>query len=311
MYDINAMVLFAAVVERRSFTDAAKALHVPKSRVSRRISELEAAVGLRLLQRTTRRVVLTEAGAAFFEHCQRLVEEVQEAELTAARLSGSPRGRLRVLAGVTAGQLVLTPLLPGFLVSYPDVQVDLRLSNVFRDPVAEQVDVIVTGIDLPSSAIATRRLLTTPTHLYASPAYLRRRREPRKPEDLKEHAGLLLSSPLNPRGEWCLGGPGGRSLTIRPPTVLVANDALPLVAAAVAGRGIVGAGHALVAAHVKAGQLQCVLPEWSGPDVVLRIHFPTRRGLAPKVRVFIDYLVQHVTAAGMALAPHGTASRRT
>ena len=300
--DLGEMRVFAAVAARRSFVGAARALHVPKATVSRKVRALEDRLGVRLLQRTTRRVSLTEVGALFQERCARIEEEVAAAEAAVGKFSDRPRGTLRVTCPYTLAREVLLPSLPEFLARYPDVRFWLTLRNEPEDLVAKGADVALSPWPLADSTHSARRVGATRTGLFASPAYLRRRGTPRSPADLEGHDALLYAGGGAPaRFEWTLRR-AGRSVAVPLAPVLVCNDSTPLEAAALAGAGVLLAAHWSAVRRVAARELVPVLPGWDGPEVEVRAVFPTRHGLVPKVRVFLDFLVER-TAARRAAAP--------
>lgn len=292
--DLNEMRVFAAVAARRSFVGAALALRMPKATVSRKVKALEGRLGVRLLQRTTRRVSLTEAGSVFHERCTRIEEEIAEAERAVGKLGARPRGTLRVTAPYTLAREVLLPLVPGFLRLYPEIRLWLTLRNEPEDLVGRGVDVALSPWPVADSDHAARLLGTARSGLYASPAYLRRRGAPRAPADLAGHDALLYSGGAGPvRFEWTLRQ-GERTQVAPLAPVLVSNDATPLEAAAVAGAGILLASPLSLSDRIRSGALVPVLAGWAGPDVEVRALFPTRIGVLPKVRVFVDFLVERV-----------------
>ena len=292
--DLNEMRVFAAVAARRSFVGAARALRMPKATVSRKVQALEERLGARLLQRTTRRVSLTEVGAVFYERCARIEEEIAEAERAVDKLGARPRGTLRVTAPYTLAREALLPAVPEFLRRYPEIRLWLTLKNEPEDLVGRGVDVALSPWPLSDSSHAARLLGTAHSGLFASPAYLRRRGAPRSPADLPGHDVLLYSGgPGASRFEWTLRQ-GARSVVVPLAPVLVCNDATPLEAAAAAGAGILLATPLALSDRVRSKALVPVLPSWSGPDVEVRALFPTRTGMLPKVRVFVDFLVERV-----------------
>jgi len=312
-FDLNEMRVFSAVAARRSFVGAARALRMPKATVSRKVRALEERLGVRLLQRTTRRVSLTEVGSVFQERCARIEEEIADAEAAVGRYSDRPRGTLRVTAPYTLARDVLVPFLPEFLRRYPEVRVWLTLKNEPEDLVGRGADVALTPWPLADSSHAARLVASARTALFASPAYLARKGIPRAPEDLSEHDALLYAGGGQaPRFEWTLTK-GGRSVTVAVAPVLVCNDMTPLLAAAVAGTGILHAFSPSVADPVTGAALTPVLAGWAGPSVDVRAVFPARSGLAPKVRVFLDFLAGEVApriAAGRPGSPAREGTRK-
>lgn len=296
MKDLNEMLIFAAVASRGSFIGASRALNIPKATVSRKVQDLENRLGVRLLQRTTRRITLTEAGQAFHEHCLRIEAEAEDAESAVSQIRGTPRGILRVSAPFTVANLLLVPALPEFLARHPDVTVMLNLRNDFEDLIKQGIDVALTALPLPDSSYAARVLGRVALRLYASSDYLRRKGTPESPKDLTEHATLVLAALTRPGSiSWTLASKGHQvEVPLKP--VLVANDATPLQVALLAGSGIAMATERMVRSDVAAGRLEPVLPEWSGPTLEVRAVYASKRGLLPRVRLFLDFLVERAKA---------------
>ncbi|HVP68359.1 MAG TPA: LysR family transcriptional regulator [Anaeromyxobacteraceae bacterium] len=293
-FDLNEMRVFSAVATRRSFVGASRALGMPKATVSRKVQALEERLGVRLLQRTTRRVTVTEVGAVFQERCARIEEEIADAEAAVGRYSDRPRGTLRVTAPYTLARDALVPWLPEFVQRYPEVRVWLTLKNEPEDLVGRGADVALTPWPLADSSHAARRVASSHSALFASPGYLERRGTPRAPEDLSGHGALLYAGGGQPpRFEWTLSR-GARVATVPLAPVLVCNDLSPLVTAAIGGAGVLLALPASVPDAVRARRLVPVLPAWTGPTVEIRAVFPARAGLPPKVRVFLDFLADEV-----------------
>jgi LysR family transcriptional regulator for bpeEF and oprC len=303
--DLDSLLMFATVASSGSFAAAMRNTGVPKATLSRRIRKLESDLGVRLLQRNSQRIALTEAGRTFHEHCVRIAAEVEQAQAAMADLSGAPRGVLRVSAPFTAARGLVLPMLSAFLVRYPQIRVALTLRNDAQDLVSQHADVVIAAA-VTDSTQASRLLLRGPTHLFASPAYMRRRRAPDSPADLARHQ--LLAYTRMPGGAppvWRLrSGDRQESISIVP--VLSANDLGPLHEALLAGRGILLAPAPYVAEDVAAARLVRVLEAWAGPDLELRAVFGSRRGLMPKVRVFIDCLSDRCRAV-----PHWTPAEDT
>jgi DNA-binding transcriptional LysR family regulator len=260
--------------------------------VSRKIRALEQRLGVRLLQRTTRQVTLTDAGKAFLERCARIEDDVSDAEALVRRLGSGPRGTLRVTAPFSLARAIVLPFLPDFLRRYPEVRVSLSLKNEPEDLVGRGAEVAIVPWPLPPTRHATRLLGTMIPRLYASPAYLKARGAPTTPADLSSHPTLLYSGgPRATQLSWTLhAGPRSESVTLFP--ALVCNDYGPLHAAALAGAGVVASTRLLTEDAVRSGALVPVLPEWSGTPIEIRVVFPSRAGLFPRARAFIDMLAE-------------------
>ncbi len=293
--DLNELAIFGAVATRRSFTGGARALRVPKATVSRKIRALEARFDVRLLQRTTRKVTLTEAGEALLARWRLIEEQLADADAAVGRLRGTPRGLLRVAASPTLLTEWIAPLAAQFLARHPEVRIELVSSGEPMRLVGRGADLAVTHAPQADSSQVTRLLAALPTGLYASRAYLARRGTPATPEALADQASLYLSvDPLAPR-EWRLRR-GRREVAVPVTPRLQANDLRPLVVALQSGAGLLSAPRVAVAAALASGEVVPVLPEWSPPPLDLRVVFPSRSGLPPRVRLFIDLLAERAAA---------------
>jgi LysR family transcriptional regulator, regulator for bpeEF and oprC len=292
--DLNELRVFGAVGSRCSFVSAAKALGVPTATVSRKIKSLEEGLGVRLLQRTTRRVALTEVGAALLERWTRIEEDLAEAGALVDSFGDQPRGTLRVTAPFTMGREYLMPFLPEFLARFPELKVVLLLRNDPGDLIERGVDVAVWPWPVQVTGCATRIIFRGRPVLFAGPAYLERRGRPVRPEDLAGHDVLLyIGGPGPPRHEWTLRR-GTGTITVKVTPLLACNDFAPLRAAAEAGTGIIMAGDFMIRDALRRRELVPILPGWEGPALEVRAVFPSRSGLAPKVRAFIDFLVERL-----------------
>jgi LysR family transcriptional regulator for bpeEF and oprC len=290
--DLNELRVFGAVASRRSFVAAARALRIPTTTVSRKVKALEERLGVRLLQRTTRRVSPTEVGAALLERWIRIEEEVADARAIIGSFGSRPRGTLRVTAPGTLGRVFLAPLLPEFLSRFPELHVVLLLRNEPQDLVERGVDVALWPWMPRSTGYATRLVMRADPGFFASPESRRRRGRPPTPNDLSRHDVLLyVGGPETPRHEWTLRK-GDREVTVPVKAVLASNDITPLRIAAAAGAGILLADDIRIRDTLRRKELVPVLPGWAGPTIEFRAVFPSRSGLAPKVRVFVDFLVE-------------------
>jgi DNA-binding transcriptional LysR family regulator len=293
--DLNELAVFGAVAERRSFTGGSRQLRLPKATVSRKVRGLEERLGVRLLHRTTRKVTLTEAGEALLARWQLIAEQLDHADAEVGRLRGTPRGLLRVAAPPTLMAEWVAPLAAQFLARYPSVRIELLARSEAVELVGRGADLAVTHGPQRDSTQVTRLLGTLPTGLYAARAYLARQGAPATPEALADHPTLFFEgSPLAPR-EWRLRR-GRREVTVPLSPRLTANDLRPLLAGLRAGTGVLLAPRLSVAAVLAAGEAAPVLPDWSPPPLELRVVFPSRRGLAPRVRLFVDLLAERGAA---------------
>jgi DNA-binding transcriptional LysR family regulator len=289
--DLNEILVFTRVVQMGSFTGAALALGMPKSSVSRKINELEDRVGSRLLQRTTRKLGLTSAGKLYFERCQRIVSDIEEAERALGSMQAAPCGLLRVSAPLSFG--ILGPLVATFLRRFPETQIDMVCTDRRVDLVEEGFDLAIRVGALEDSSLVARNLGTLRRVLVASPTYLRKQGTPRAPEELPEHACITFTGGTAPRS-WTLQGEG-RTVEINVAARLSINDFDLLAEAVRAGVGIAAMPAFLCAADLRAGRLRQVLPDWSWVEAPLQAVYPTARHLSPKVSAFIELLRERLS----------------
>ena len=287
----NDLLLFARIVDAGSFSLAAQRLDLPKSTVSRRISLLEASLGERLLQRTTRRLMLTEFGASLLEHARKLADEVEAASALAQHRQAAPSGKLRISAPHDfANHTLMTELMARFAGRYPAVTLELDLSPRRVDLVAENFDVAIRMGDMPDdSTLAARRIVVENLSLYAAPAYIARRGLPEQPDDLLQHDLLCILSRSGGPMPWTLQRgkiKWERELRAR----LTANSPELLARIACSGMGIAASSDLFVAPYVTKGELVRVLPEWDMPAVTGWAVFPSRRLMPAKTRVFLDMM---------------------
>ncbi|MBW8467679.1 MAG: LysR family transcriptional regulator [Thiobacillus sp.] len=295
MQDLNDMLLFAEVVERGGFAAAGRALGLPKSRLSRRVAGLEAQLGVRLLQRTTRKLSLTEVGEAYLRHCQALRESAQAAADTVAQVQTEPRGTLRVACPVTLAQTVLAELMPAFLARYPLVRMEMLVNNRVVDLVEEGVDVALrvrTTLD-DSGSLVVKRLGDDAPVLVASPALLARQGTPTTLDELSRLDSMAMST-TDGRASIPLTDPDGKETVLQHTPRYVADDLLTLHVAALAGTGMCWLPSYMCEDDLRQGRLVRLLPDWQTPRGLVHAVFPSRRGLTPAVRCFLDFLGEHV-----------------
>ena len=293
MNDLNDLYYFAAVVDHGGFAAAERALGIPKSRLSRRISHLEEELGVRLLQRSTRRFAVTDVGTSVHRHAQSMLAEAQAAREVVDRLSAEPRGVVRVSVPVGIAQQSMPKLLPEFLAKYPEVRVQMHVSN-------RRVDVINEGFDVAlrvrnklddDGSLVMRSFGQIQELLVASPKYLDRAGRPRDPDELNDHVTLSMNED-EVRQRWDLQGADGETRRIDLKPRVSGFDFPMLMALATQGLGITMLPETLCADAVRSGELEVVLPEWRLPQGIAHIVFASRRGLLPAVRVFIDFLAE-------------------
>ena len=293
--DLNDTLVFVKVVEHGSFISAARALRLPKTTVSRKVQDLETRLGAQLLHRTTRKLGLTEAGNVYFEHCQRIARELDEAESAVSQLQGGPRGWLRVTAPYSIGINWIAPLLGEFHALHPEVRVEMMLTNEALDLIDKEIDVALRLGNLPDSNLVARRLAAFRSQVYASPAYIERHGEPLHPDDLQHHRALTFSKfRRNGTYVWPLSD-GERSVDYRVDPVLVANDPGFLTGALLCGEGLMLSSDITIKGFVEQGLVRHVLAGWTGPEYDCSAVFPKGRVQSPKVRAFVDFLVERLT----------------
>lgn len=284
------MQVFAAVVDAGSFVGASDALEMSKPAVSRYVAELESRLGVRLLNRTTRKLSLTEEGDVFYARCKALLDNVEEAEAEITARKGEAAGLLKVTAPQTFGLLYLAPLWAPFMARHPKVRVDVMLSDRVTDLVEEGFDLAVRIARLPSSSLVSRKLATTRMILCASPAYLKRRGQPKTPADLVNHE--IASYSLLSMGEtWEFDGPDGHVVAPVSPR-LRSNSGDTCRAVALAHGGIILQPSFLVGADIRAGTLVELMPEFRSIRLDMFAVYPSRKFVSPKVRLLIDFLVE-------------------
>jgi DNA-binding transcriptional LysR family regulator len=296
--------IFARVVTAGSMSAAGRELGLSPPVVSKRIKSLEERLGTRLLQRTTRQLALTESGKGFYERVVAILASVDEAEAWISRRSAAARGVLRVSAPTSFGRLHIAPHLVEFLKAYPDITLDLSLSDQFVDIVAEGFDLAIRIADLADSSLVAKRLAPNHRVLCATPGYLAQHGAPASVADLQNHRLLLHNG-----DSWRLEGGDGNIVTVRVESVIRTNSSEVVREGVLAGIGIALRSTWDVGAEISAGRLAIVLPGWRAPArVAVHAVYPSRRHLAHKVRVFMDFLAERFGQppywdVGLALPP--------
>ncbi|OHX10888.1 LysR family transcriptional regulator [Chromobacterium sphagni] len=302
MQDLNDLLYFAKVVEHGGFMAAGRVLGIPKSRLSRRVAELEHRLGVRLLQRTTRRLALTEIGSQYYQHCQAMLAEAEAANETVLQSSAEPRGLIRVSCPELLSKTMLSAAVPRFLARYPQVRIALDSTNRRVDLIEEGVDVAirVRNVIEDSASLVVRRLGKSRVILVASPSFIEQHGEPQTPERLAALPALTMSRP-DSRGQWMLLDNVGQSYTIHIDTPrLMTDDMIVLLEAAIAGLGITALPRNVCHQALADGKLRHILPQYDFPWGILHAAFPTRRGLSPAVRAFIDFISQELISEEIA-----------
>jgi DNA-binding transcriptional LysR family regulator len=293
---IYGMRVLVAVVDTGSFAAAADTLDTSTAAVSRQVAALEAHLGTRLLNRTTRRLSLTEPGADFVERSRAILIDLAEAESLAGLHSAEPVGLLRVTAPLSFGITHLSRLLPGFRRRYPKLKLDLDLSDRVVDLVNERVDVALRVAREPGATLVARRLASVGMVLCASPGYLKRHGTPRTPDELARHRTLSFSY-LWAGDDWTFEDLQGHVTTVRVNADVHATNGDVLRELAVAGEGIVLQPNFIVGTDVASGALVPLLTEWKTFELSLYAVYLSRKNLSLKVRAFVDYLVESIGPA--------------
>jgi DNA-binding transcriptional LysR family regulator len=289
MQSLTDIAVFVKVVELSSFTAAAEALESSQPVVSKAVTRLEEKLGARLLNRTTRRLSLTEAGAELYRRSVRALEEIENAELEVARFQTEPRGALRISAPMSFSILHLGPVVHRFLERYPGVTVELDLNDAQVDLVKDGVDVAIRIGRLQDSSLIARKIAPCRQVLCASPAYLEKRGAPERPEDLLEHNCIVYTLLSAPR-EWRFTAPDGEALVVPVNGSMHSNNGLVNRAAAIAGAGIVLLPTFYIGDELRAGALKPILCKFKPQEIAMHAVYPERRNLTPKVRAFVDHL---------------------
>jgi DNA-binding transcriptional LysR family regulator len=297
--DLNEMLVFARVVRAGSFTTAAAELRMPKSTVSRKVSELEERLGSRLLQRTTRKLGLTDVGRTYYEYCARIAGDVEDAERAVTNLQGVPRGLLRVTAGINAKYLA--PIVSDYLRRYPEVRLELYCTGRTVDLVEEGFDLGIRAGALVDSTLIAKSVGRVSWFLVATPAYLKKKGRPKSPEDLKDHDCLFF-------------GVGSTTFALRlerqetpvqvdVPARLLVSDFDVLYAVTSAGLGIGLLPAYLCVDDLRAHKLVQLLGDWNAPSIPIHAVYPSTRHVSPKVKTFVEHFQAHLTPPPWELGP--------
>ena len=295
MQDLNDMLFFAEVVDRGSFAEAGRALNVPKSKLSRRVADLESRLGVRLLQRTTRTLSLTQAGEIYHRHCVAMREQAEAADEAVAMVQTEPRGTIRVSCPVTLAQTTIGPLLPRFLAAHPQVRIEMMVTNRVIDLVQEGVDVALrvrSNLD-DSGSLVAKNLGATKGVLLASPQLLQRFGAPQDVDALRNLPTVAMSA-ADGRASWHLHGPHGAEFELQHRPVYTADDLMTLKYAVLQGTGMCVLPDYLCSDEVRGGELVTVLPGWEPRVAMVLAVYASRRGMVPAVRRLLDFLGANV-----------------
>lgn len=295
--NLNDLSIFVQAVEHGSFAAAGRRLGMPKSTVSKRVAELEATLGARLIHRTSRSFSLSELGRDFFEHARASIIEAENAETIVRTRLGEPSGTVRLTTSVPTAQFTLAPLLDQLAKRYPKLLLSLHVTDRFVDIVQEGFDIAIRSHQqpLPDSALVQRRLAVHDFHLVAAPAYLDTHGRPEIPEDLVSHRAIV-AHPADT--SWLLEGVDGTRRQIRMNPVMAADEPFVLLKAAVASIGITVLPTSVCASAISDGTLERVLPAWTAGQITTTILMPHRRGQLPSVRAVVDFLMEQSRSGG-------------
>jgi DNA-binding transcriptional LysR family regulator len=289
------MMIFVRAVEEGSFSAAARDLDLTPSAVSKQIRRLEDRLGVRLFNRTTRRISLTEAGQAYYERCTRIVGEIEEAEEAVTSLNENPRGTLRVAATVAFGRVEVLPRINDFLARYPDLNVEFELTDRHVDLVEEGIDVAIQWREqMEDPSLIARKLCVNRRIICATPEYIQRNGMPRTPEELLNHNCLTLYE-VSTFNDWEFEDPEKGHRVLHVDGNFRANTADALYEAVLSGAGLARLSTWLVAPDIRAGRLVPVLPEYPHEKSAFYVLYSHRRHLSRKIRTFVDFLVEVFT----------------
>ena len=293
MLDLNDFFLFVQVVDRGGFTAASRALRIPKSTLSHHIQQLEARLGVRLLNRTSRRFGMTDVGREFYRHAAAMLEHAEEAESATRQRLTELKGTVRFTVAVATAEFAMNEIVSEFLARYPLVNLIGSATDDFVDIVGQNYDVAVRAhsAPLPDSTLVARTLAPAPWYLFAGAGYLDARGAPQTPQDLAKHPSLFMTR-FNVAPEWRLrrAKDAGKEVVLSLAPRLIHSDMVTLKHAATRGLGIVALPGYVCRADVRSGALRRVLPEWIAGDSTLTALVPHRQGLLPAVRAFVDCL---------------------
>ena len=292
--NLNDLTLFALAVESGGFAPAARRFSVPKSTLSKRVAALEASLGVRLIERSSRSFRLTDTGHDFYQHARAALVEVESAQQVVQSRLAEPSGTVRLTAAVPVVQFQLAPHLPALARTWPRLQLQLHASDRFVDLVQEGYDIALRShfAPLPDSGLVQRTLMVEPVMLVAAPAYLREHGVPRQPADLAAHHGLLTGADAT---RWTLSREKADTVqTVEPQPRLVADESVALLHAATAGLGIVCLPESICRHHLARGELVRVLARWTAGRVTTTALVPHRRSLLPSVRAVLDFLAERL-----------------
>ncbi|WP_207005314.1 LysR family transcriptional regulator [Trinickia mobilis] len=297
MDTLQNMRVFVRVVEAGSFTAAAQHLNTTTAHASRAVSDLETHLRTRLLNRTTRRIALTEAGERYLQRCEQILAYVDQAEAEASEAHANPSGKLKIHAMSSFGMHYVVPAIGRYRQRYPDVDIDLTLANRIPDLLDEGYDVsLVLGFDLPDSGLVSHRLGIAFSVACAAPSYLETRGVPKVPADLAHHDCLHMVAPMFAAGKWTFDGPNGQETFSLPPSTFQVNVAEAMAMAVREGLGISVLPTYSAIQWLKSGELVWILPEYTSQPMNIYALYPSRQYLDAKIRTWVDFLREELPA---------------
>jgi len=289
--DLNEMLVFARVASTGSFTAAAADLGMPKSTVSRKVTDLESRLKARLLNRTTRKVSLTDVGRTYYDYCARIVAEVEDAERAVTNLQELPRGVLRVTTGPNVA--FLAPILNDYMKRYPEVKLEIFCTGRTVDLIEERFDLAIRAGALGDSTLIGRSMGKVRWFLVGAPAYLKKHGRPQSLDELKRHQCIVFGT--SPSGAALRLQRGDKTAHVEPPARLMVNDFDLVHSAARAALGLALLPAYLCGDDIRARRLERVLPDWEAPPVPVHVVYPGARYLSPKLKTFVDHLQARTT----------------
>jgi len=291
MDQLLAIRAFARVVESGSFTKAADSLEMPKATLTKLVQALERHLRVKLLQRTTRQVSVTAEGSSYYEKTMRLLRELDDVDTSFSAAQSRPRGHLRVDMGSSAANLVIVPALPEFFARYPDIRIDVSVSDRHVDMIGDNVDCAIRGGTLTDMSLVSRQIGKAPWATCATPAYIKSHGTPTHPQQLeREHVIVSYLSAKTNRPMPMTFAKGGQRLDIVGTRMVGVNEANAHVAAGVAGLGVVHTFHFLARPYIESGALVPILQDWQPAPYPFHVVYPPNRHLSSRLRVFIDWI---------------------
>ncbi|TDQ58981.1 DNA-binding transcriptional LysR family regulator [Mesocricetibacter intestinalis] len=289
MDKLNAISIFCRVIETQSFTQAAAYENISVAMASKLVAQLEEQLKTRLLQRTTRKIIPTEAGLEYYRRCQPILTELAEADASISALSTTLHGHLTVSVPMDFGLRFIAPNLPNFVKAHPNLHVEMEFSDRRVDLMTEGYDLALRIGALQDSTLVAKKLATSSVHFVASPDYLEKHGRPQTPEDLQHHDCLLYKA-IGNQIYWEFSEPGGKVRRLKMQSKVICNNGMTLACLAKSGLGIITSPRFLIEEELKSGELVEVLADYPQPKLDMHVIYPHRRHLAAKVKAFITFL---------------------